>query len=123
MGREYMTVGQFLAVKVKIPTCSANPNWDAWESKTHGLELPNTLQKATIEALTTFCGQHSAFVARTAAKVIPLHEQHPGQWIEREALVTVQYNSHYNHDLVTSVHFSKAMYNTYQLIVREKYDV
>ena len=58
-------------------------------------------------------------VAHTTAKVIPLHEHYHGQWTEQESLISVQENSHYNPDLITSVRFSKTMYDTYQLLVRE----
>jgi hypothetical protein len=74
--REAMTTGQLLRceVKVKIPACSTNPTWEAWESKAQGLNLTDNVQKVALEALTTFCGKHPDVVAGTAAKVIPLPE-------------------------------------------------
>jgi uncharacterized protein YacL (UPF0231 family) len=58
-------------------------------------------------------------VAGTAAKVTPIPERHTGPWVEREAFLSAQGNSHYSHDLVTSVCFSEAMYGTYRLMVGE----
>jgi hypothetical protein len=52
----------------------------------------------------------------TAAKVINFHEQYSGQWIEREAFLFTQDN-HHSPELVTSVRFSKAMFDTYQVMV------
>jgi hypothetical protein len=85
--REVMTRGQLLRceVKVKIPVCPTNPAWEEWESKAQGLNLADTVQKAALEALTTFCGKHPDVVAGTAAKVIPLPERHTRPWVEREA--------------------------------------
>jgi hypothetical protein len=56
--REIMTTGQLLRceVKVKISMCPTNPAWDEWECKAQGLNLTDTVQKAALEALTTFCG-------------------------------------------------------------------
>jgi hypothetical protein len=75
--REIMTTGQLLRceVKVKIPTCPTNPAWDEWECMTHGRNLSDTMQKAALEALTTFCGKHPTEIA-SAAKVIPVPERH-----------------------------------------------
>jgi predicted lipoprotein len=110
-----MTTGQLLGceVKVKIPVCPTNPAWEAWECKAQGLNLADTMQKAAPEALTTFCGKHPDSVADTAAKVIPLPERHTGPWVEREAFLSAQGNSHYSPNLVTSVRFSEAMFDTY----------
>jgi septal ring factor EnvC (AmiA/AmiB activator) len=83
------------------------------------LNLADTVQKAALEALTTFCEKHTDLVASTAAKVIPLPEQHSGHWIEREAFLSAQGNPHYSPKLVTLVRFSKAMYDTYQMMVGE----
>jgi hypothetical protein len=99
--------------------CPTHPAWEEWERKAQGLNLANTAQKTTLVALTTFCGKHGDLVASTAAKVIPLLKQHSGQWIEREAFLSAQGNLHYSPELVTSVRFSKAMYDTYQLMVGE----
>jgi hypothetical protein len=84
--RELMTIGQLLRweVKVKIPMCSTHPSWEEWEVKAQGLNLADTMQKAALEALTTFCEKHADLVASTVAKVIPLPKQHPGHGIERE---------------------------------------
>jgi hypothetical protein len=71
-----------------------------------------------LEALTTFCEKHADLVANTTAKVIPLPKQHPGHGIEREAFLSTQAN-HHSPELVTSVRFSKAMYDTYQVMVGE----
>jgi hypothetical protein len=85
--REFMTAGQLLRweVKVKIPVCSTHPSWEEWESKARGLNLADMVQKAALDALTTFCEKHTDLVASTAAKVIPLPKQHSRHWIEREA--------------------------------------
>jgi hypothetical protein len=64
--------------------------------------------------LTTFCGKHSDVVAGTAAKVIPVPQRHAGSRVESEAFLSAQGNSHCSPDLVTSVRFSEAMYDTYQ---------
>jgi hypothetical protein len=58
--REVMTTGQLLRceVKVKIPVCLTNPSWEEWECKAQGRNLADTVQKAALEALTTFCGKH-----------------------------------------------------------------
>jgi hypothetical protein len=76
-------------VKVKISACPANLSWEAWESKAQGLEWADTLQKAALEAPTTFCGKHSASVAHTTTKAIPLHKQYHGHWAEHESLLSV----------------------------------
>jgi hypothetical protein len=54
--RELMTMGQLLRweVKVKIPVCPTYPTWEEWEVKEQGLNLADTVQKAVLEALTTF---------------------------------------------------------------------
>jgi hypothetical protein len=115
-----MSTGQLLRceVKVKIPLCPAYPTWEEWEVKTQGLNLADTVQKAALGALTTFCEKHADLVASTAAKVIPLPKQHSGHGIEREAFLSAQDN-HHSPELVTSVRFSKAMFNTYQVMVGE----
>jgi hypothetical protein len=109
---EVMTTGQLLCceVKVKIPVCPTNPAWEEWDCKAQGLNLADTVQKAALEALTTFCGKHPNMVADTAAKVIPVPERHTGRRVEREAFLSAQGNSHLSRDLVTSVRFSKDMY-------------
>jgi hypothetical protein len=58
--REVMTTGQLLRceVKVKIPVCPTNPAWEEWQCKAQGRNLADTMQKAALEALTTFCGKH-----------------------------------------------------------------
>jgi hypothetical protein len=81
--------------------------------------LADTVQKAALEALTTFCGKHPDEVAGSAAKVIPVPERHSIPCAEREAFLPTQSNSHYSPDLVTSVHFSEAMYDTYRRMVGE----
>jgi hypothetical protein len=115
-----MTTGQLLRweVKVKIPVCLTHPTWEEWEVKAQGLNLADTVQKAALEALTS-CEKHTDLVASTAFKVIPLPKQHSGHGIECEAFLAAQGNPHYNPKLVTSVRFSKAMYDTYQVMVGE----
>jgi hypothetical protein len=78
--REVMTTGQLLRceVKVKISMCPTNPAWKKWECKAQGLKLADTVQKAALEALTTFCGKHPDEVASSAARVIPVPERHVG---------------------------------------------
>jgi uncharacterized coiled-coil protein SlyX len=76
------------------------------------------MQKAALEALTTFCEKHADLVASTAAKVIPLPKQHSGHGTEREAFLSAQDNL-YSPELVTSIRFSKAMFDTYQVMVGE----
>jgi hypothetical protein len=73
---EVMTTGQLLRceVKVKIPVCPRNPDWEACECKAQGLNPTDTMQKAALEALTTFCGKHPDMVASTTTKVIPVPE-------------------------------------------------
>jgi hypothetical protein len=116
-----MTTCQLLRweVKVKIPVCLTHPTWEEWEVKAQGLNLADTVQKAALEALTTFCEKHANLVASTAARVIPLPKQHSRHGIEREAFLTAQGNPPYSPELVTSVRFSKAMFDTYQLMVGE----
>jgi hypothetical protein len=116
-----MTTCQLLRweVKVKIPVCLTHPTWEEWEVKAQGLNLADTMQKAALEALTTFCEKHANLVASTAARVIPLPKQHSRHGIEREAFLTAQGNPPYSPELVTSVRFSKAMFDTYQLMVGE----
>jgi hypothetical protein len=81
-----MTTSQLLRweVKVKIPVCPTHPTWEEWEVKAQGLNLANTVQKAALEALITFCEKHADLVASSTAKVIPLPKQHSGHGIERE---------------------------------------
>jgi uncharacterized coiled-coil protein SlyX len=86
--------------------------------KAQGLNLADTVQKATLGALTTFCEKHADLVASIAAKVNPLPKQHSGHGIEREAFPSAQDN-HHGPELVTSVRFSKAMFDTYQVMVGE----
>jgi hypothetical protein len=119
--REIVTTGQLLRceVKVKIPACSTNPAWEKWEFKAQGLNLADTVQKTALEALTTLCGKHPNVVAGTAAKVIPVPERRVGPQVKHEAFLSAQGNSHYSTDLVTSVRFSKAMYDTYRWMVGE----
>jgi hypothetical protein len=45
------------------------------------------VQKAALEALTTFCGKHPDEVAGSAAKVIPVPERHAIPCVEREAVL------------------------------------
>jgi hypothetical protein len=119
--REVMTPGQLLRceVKVKILVCLTNPVWEEWECKAQGRNLADTVQKAALEALTTFCGKHPDVVADTATKVIPVPERHTVPCVEREAFLSAQGNSHYSPDVVTSVRFSEAMYDTYRWMVGE----
>jgi hypothetical protein len=77
------------------------------------------VQQAAFEALTTFCGKHPDEIAGSAAKVIPIPERHTVHGVEYEAILPAQSNSHYNPDLVTSVRFSEAMYDTYRRMVGE----
>jgi hypothetical protein len=118
--RELMSTGQLLRweVKVKIPVCLTHPTWEEWEVKAQGLNLADTVQKAGSGALTTFCKKHADLVATTTANVIPLPKQHSGHGIEREAFLSAQDN-HHSPELVTSVRFSKAMFDTYQVMVGE----
>jgi hypothetical protein len=114
-----MTTGQLLRweVKVKIPVCLTHPTLEEWEVKAQGLNLADTMQKATLEALTTFCEKHANLVASTATKVIPLPKQYSRHGIEREAFLSAQGNPHHSPELATSVRFSKAMYDTYLVMV------
>jgi hypothetical protein len=116
-----MTTGQLLRceVKVKIPMCLTNPAWEEWECKAQGRSLADTVQKAALEALTTFCGKHHDKVADTAAKVIPVPERHTVPCVEHEAFLPAQGDSHYSPDLATSVLCSEAMYDTYRRTVGE----
>jgi hypothetical protein len=116
-----MTTGQLLhcEVKVKISVCLTNPAWDEWECKAQGLNLTDTMLKAALEALTTFCGKHPDDVAGSAAKVIPVPERHTVPCVEREAFLPVHGDSHYSSELVSSVRFSEAMYDTYRRMVEE----
>jgi hypothetical protein len=77
------------------------------------------VQKAALEALTNFCGEHPDEVAGSTAKVIPIPERHTVPCDVREAFLAAQGNSHYSPDLVTSVRFSEAMYDTYRRMVGE----
>jgi hypothetical protein len=119
--REVMTTGQLLRceVKVKISVCPTNPAWEEWECKAQGRNLSDTVQKAALEALKTFCRKHPAEIANSAAKVIPVPERHILPGGERETILPSQSNSHYSPDLVTSVRFSEAMYDTYRGMVGE----
>jgi hypothetical protein len=116
-----MTTGQLLRceVKVKIFVCPTNPAWEEWECKAQGLNLTDTVQKPTLEALTTFCGKHPDEVAGSAAKVILVPERHTVPCVECEVVLPAQSNSHHSPDLVTSVRFSEAMYDTYRRMVGE----
>jgi hypothetical protein len=119
--REVMTTSQLLRceVKVNISVCPTNPTWEEWECKAQGLNMIDAVQKAALEALTTFCGKRPDDIANSAAKVIPIPERHAAPWVEREAVLPAQSNSHYSSDLVTSVRFSEAMYDTYRRMVGE----
>jgi hypothetical protein len=77
------------------------------------------VQKAALEALTTFYEKHPAETAGSAAKVILVPERHTVPGGEREPILPAQSNSHYSPDLVTSVRFLEAMYDTYQRMVGE----
>jgi uncharacterized coiled-coil protein SlyX len=116
-----MTLGQLLRweVKVKIVVCPTHPTWEEWEVKAQGMNLADSMQKATLEALTTFCEKHADLVDSTAAKVIPFPKQHSGHGTEHEVFLSAQGNPHYSPELVTSVRFSKAMFDTYQVMVGE----
>jgi hypothetical protein len=116
-----MTIGQLLRweVKVKIPVCPTHPTCEVWEVKAQGLNLADTVQKAALKALTTFCERHADWVASTTAKVIPLPKQHSGHGIEREAFLSAQGNPPYSPELVTSICFSKAMFDNYQVMMGE----
>jgi hypothetical protein len=118
---ELMTSGQLLRweVNVKILVCPTHPAWEEWEVKAQGWKLAGTVQKAALEALTTFCEKHADLVASTAAKVIPLPKQQSRHGIEREAFSSDQGNPPYSLELDTSVCFSKAMFDTYQAMVGE----
>jgi hypothetical protein len=119
--REVMTTGQLLRCEVRVkilvcPTCTA---WGEWECMAHGRNLSDTVQKAALEALTTFCGKHPAEIVNFAAKVIPVPERHIAPGGERETILPAQSDPHYSPDLVTSVRFSEAMYDTYRRMVGE----
>jgi hypothetical protein len=86
--------------------------------KAQGWKLAGAVQKAALEALTTFCEKRADLVASTAAKVIPLPKQHSEHGIEREAFLSTQ-DDHHSPELLTSVRFSKAMFDTYQVMVGE----
>jgi hypothetical protein len=85
--REVMTTGNLLhcEVKVKISECPTNPAWEEWECKAQGRNLSDMVQKAALEALTTFCGKNPAEIAGSAAKVIPVPERHAAPGVERKA--------------------------------------
>jgi hypothetical protein len=119
--REVFTTGQLLRceVRVKISVCPTNLAWEEWECKAQGRNLSDTVQKAALEALTTFCGKHPDEISNSAAKVIPVPERHVVPWVEHEAVFPAQSNSHYSPDLVTSVRFSEAMYDTYRRMLGE----
>jgi hypothetical protein len=119
---EVMTTGLLLRceVKVKISVCPTNPTCEEWEFKAQERNLADTVQKAALEVLTCFCEKHSDKVAGTAARVIPVPKRHIVPRVEREAFLPAQGNSHYSLDLVTSVRFSEAMYDTYRRMVGER---
>jgi hypothetical protein len=119
--REVMSTGQLLRceVKVKISVCPTNPSWEEWECKAQGQNLSDVVQKAALEAFTTFCGKHPAEIASSTAKVIPVPERHIVPGGERETILPAQSNSHYSPDLVTSFRFSETMYDTYRQKVGE----
>jgi hypothetical protein len=119
--REIMTTGQLLRceVKVKIFVCPTNPAWEEWECKPQGWNLADTVQKAALEVLTTFCGKHPDEIASSVAKLIPIPERHTVPCVECEAFFLAQGSSHYSSNLVTSVRFSEAMYDTYRRMVGE----
>jgi hypothetical protein len=77
------------------------------------------VQKATLEALTTFCGKHPGETAGSTAKVISVPERHIVPCVEFEAVLPAQGNSQDSPDLVISVRFSEAMYDTYRRMVGE----
>jgi hypothetical protein len=81
-----MTTGQLLhcEVRVKISVCPTNLAWEEWECKAQGWNLSDTVQKAALEALTTFCGKHPDEIVGSVARVIPVPEQHVVPWVERE---------------------------------------
>jgi hypothetical protein len=116
-----MKTGQLLRweVNVKIPLCPTHPTWEEWEVKAQGWKLAGTVEKATLEALTTFCEKHADLAASATTKVIPLPKPHSGQDTEREAPLSAQGNLHYSPKLDTSVRFSKAMLDLYQSMVGE----
>jgi hypothetical protein len=74
------------------------------------------VQKAALEALTTFCGEHPDEISNSAAKVIPVPERHTALGVKREAILSAESNSP---ELVTSVRFLEAMYDTYRRMVGE----
>jgi hypothetical protein len=78
---------------VKISVCPTNPAWEEWECKAQGRNLSDTVQKAALEALTTFCGKHPAEIAGSAAKVILVPERHIVPGGERETILPAQSNS------------------------------
>jgi hypothetical protein len=119
--REVMTTGQLLRceVNMKISVCPTNHAWEEWECKAQGRNLADTVQKAALEALTTFCWKYPDKVADTAARVIPVPERHTVPCVEHEAFLPDQSNSNYSPDLVTSVYFSEAIYDTYRRMVGE----
>jgi hypothetical protein len=53
----------------------------------HGRNLSDTVQKAALEALTTFCRKHPAEIANSAAKLIPVPERHIAPGGERETIL------------------------------------
>jgi hypothetical protein len=104
---------------VKIFVCPTHPTWEEWECKAQGQNLSDTVQRAALEALTTFCGKRPTEVAGSAAKVIHVPERHTVPCVEHEAILPAQGSSHHSLDLVTSVRFSEAMYDTYRRMVGE----
>jgi hypothetical protein len=114
-----MTTCQLLRweVNVKILVCPTHPTWEEWEVKAQGWKLAGIVQKAALEALTTFCEKHADLVASATAKVIPLPKPHSGQDTECEVSLSAQDNPHYSPELDTAVRFSKAMLDLYQSMV------
>jgi hypothetical protein len=111
-----MTTCQLLRreVKVKISMCPTNPAWEEWECKEQGLNLADTVQKIALEVLTTFCRKHPVEVAGSTARVIHVPERHTVPYVECEAFLLAQGNSHYTPDFVTSIRFYEAMFHTYR---------
>jgi hypothetical protein len=84
-----------------------------------GETFPTRCRRLLSKHSQLFCGKHPAEIANSAAKVIPVPERHIAPGGERETILPAQNNSHYSPDLVTSVCFSEAMYDTYQRMVGE----
>jgi hypothetical protein len=118
---EVINTGQLFHCEVKVttPVCLTNPAWEEWECKAQRRNLADTVQRAALEALTTFCGKHPNEVADTAARLIPVPERHIVPCVKRKAFLPAQGNSQCSPDVVTSVRFSEAMYDTYRRMVGE----